>query len=63
MSGLKINFHKSIVCGIGVEEGLVKEFAKKSQLPRSEITSYISWLTFKGKSKEKKYMVTSGGEV
>ncbi|CAL5388524.1 unnamed protein product [Camellia sinensis] len=28
MSGLKINFHKSIVCGIGVEEELVKEFAK-----------------------------------
>ncbi|XP_028111966.1 uncharacterized protein LOC114310213 [Camellia sinensis] len=29
ISGLKINFHKSIVCGIGVEEGLVKEFATK----------------------------------
>ncbi|CAL5365331.1 unnamed protein product [Camellia sinensis] len=27
MSGLKINFHKSIVCGIGVGEELVKEFA------------------------------------
>lgn len=29
VSGLKINFHKSMVCGIGVEEGLTKEFAKK----------------------------------
>lgn len=29
VSSLKINFHKSMVCGIGVEEGLTKEFAKK----------------------------------
>lgn len=29
MSSLKINFYKSIVCEIGVEEWLVKEFAKK----------------------------------
>lgn len=27
MSGLKINFHKSQVCGIGVQDDLVKEFA------------------------------------
>ncbi|XP_028112042.1 uncharacterized protein LOC114310295 [Camellia sinensis] len=28
MSGLKINFHKSKVCGIGIEDDLVKAFAK-----------------------------------
>ncbi|XP_028070644.1 uncharacterized protein LOC114273078 [Camellia sinensis] len=26
-SGLKINYHKSIICGIGVDDGLVLEFA------------------------------------
>lgn len=29
MSGLKINFHKSVVCGIGVSETLVNDFSSK----------------------------------
>lgn len=27
VSGLKINFHKVMICGVGVEDGLVEEFA------------------------------------
>ena len=27
VSGLKINFHKSLICGVGVEVGLVEQFA------------------------------------
>ncbi|CAL5336186.1 unnamed protein product [Camellia sinensis] len=42
MSGLKINFHKSIVCGIGVEEELVKEFANNLNcLSQSLPLSYL----------------------
>ncbi|XP_028099858.1 uncharacterized protein LOC114299337 [Camellia sinensis] len=29
ISGLKINFHKSLICGVGVDDGLVEEFAAK----------------------------------
>ncbi|GMP57019.1 hypothetical protein CsSME_00021277 [Camellia sinensis var. sinensis] len=29
VTGLKINFHKSMICGVRVEEGLVAEFATK----------------------------------
>lgn len=29
MSGLKINFHKSVVCGVGICDDLVKAFASK----------------------------------
>ncbi|XP_028101426.1 uncharacterized protein LOC114300760 [Camellia sinensis] len=29
VSGLKINFYKSMICGVGVEDGLVEEFAAK----------------------------------
>lgn len=42
MSGLKINFHKSIVCGIGMEEELVKEFANSLNcLTQSLPLSYL----------------------
>lgn len=27
LSGLKINYHKSVVCGVGISEALSKEFA------------------------------------
>lgn len=29
ISGLKISFHKSMICGVGVDDGLVEEFATK----------------------------------
>lgn len=29
VSGLKINFHKSLICGVGIEDGVVEEFAAK----------------------------------
>ncbi|CAL5331078.1 unnamed protein product [Camellia sinensis] len=29
VSGLRINFHKSVVCGVGVDDELVKEYAAK----------------------------------
>lgn len=37
MSGLKINFHKSIVRGIGVEEMRVMEFAQKLNCPSQRL--------------------------
>ena len=36
VSGLKINFHKSMICGVGVEDGLVEEYAGK-----------LNWLSHK----------------
>ncbi|XP_028079407.1 uncharacterized protein LOC114281149 [Camellia sinensis] len=29
LSGLKINYHKSVICGIGVDDGLLHEFANR----------------------------------
>lgn len=37
VSGLKINFHKSMICGVGVEDGLVEEFAAKLNCPSHKL--------------------------
>ncbi|XP_028125599.1 uncharacterized protein LOC114322487 [Camellia sinensis] len=42
VSGLKINFHKSVNCGVGVEDGSVADFATK--LLESKTTSEVSCL-------------------
>lgn len=46
MSGLKINFHKSVVCGIGIQDSAIKEMAKKLNCLTQKLSTKYLGLPF-----------------
>lgn len=54
ISGLKINFHKSVLCGVGIEEALAHGFASKLNCQCKKLPLKYLGLPFRANTKSRK---------